>query len=145
METGAKLSRRVWFNVILFGFMGQVAWNVENVYFNTFLFNKIGGTVNDINVMVAASAATAVITSFVMGALSDKLGRRKPFICIGYILWGITVTVFGVISREHIAALFHLSDTAKIWQYTGCGHTGGVKTIVDRNICYTYQYFNHEV
>ena len=114
METGAKLSRRVWFNVILFGFMGQVAWNVENVYFNTFLFNKIGGTVNDINVMVAASAATAVITTFVMGALSDKLGRRKPFICIGYILWGITVTVFGVISREHTAALFHLSDTAKI-------------------------------
>ena len=114
MKNGEKLSGIVWFNIILFGFMGQVAWNVENMYFNTFLFNKIGGTVNDINVMVAASAATAVITTFVMGALSDKLGRRKPFVCIGYILWGVAVTVFGLISRENTARLFHLSDKAQI-------------------------------
>ncbi len=109
-----KLSGRIWFNVILFGFMGQIAWNVENMYFNTFLFNKIGGSTRDISVMVAASAATAVLTTFIMGGLSDKLGRRRPFICIGYILWGLTVTVFGAISRENTAALLHLSDPAKV-------------------------------
>lgn len=113
-----RLGSRTWFTVILFGFMGQVAWNVENMYFNTFLFNRIGGTSDDINRMVAASAATAVLTTFIMGALSDKIGKRKPLICIGYILWGVTVTVFGAISRENTAALLHLSDPAKILAVT---------------------------
>ena len=110
----AKLTKRTWFNVVLFGFMGQLAWNVENVYFNTFLFNKVGGTTKDINVMVAASAAAAVLTTFIMGALSDRTGRRKPFIGIGYILWGLTVTAFAFISRENTARLFGFTDTAKI-------------------------------
>ena len=102
MMERTKLTKRVWFNLILFGFMGQLAWNVENMYFNTFLYNYIGGTPNDINVMVAASAVTAVLTTFVMGALSDRLGRRKPLISIGYILWGVTVTAFAFISRENV-------------------------------------------
>ncbi|MCD7775715.1 MAG: MFS transporter [Clostridiales bacterium] len=109
-----KLSKRTWFNIVLFGFIGQLAWNVENMYFNTFLFNKIGGTTDDINVMVAASAIAAVLTTFVMGALSDKLGKRKVFMCVGYILWGITVMAFAFISRENTASWFNLSDTAKI-------------------------------
>lgn len=109
-----KLSGRVWFNIVLFGFIGQVAWNVENMYFNTFLFNKVGGTTNDINIMVAASAVAAVLTTFIMGALSDRLGKRKIFISVGYILWGITVMAFAFISRENTASWFHITDTQKV-------------------------------
>ncbi len=109
-----KLSRRIWFNLILFGFMGQVAWSVENIYFNTFLFNYIGGDTDDISLMVAMSAATAVVTTFLMGTLSDKLNRRKAFISGGYIVWGLTVAVFALISRENIAAFFHISNTVKV-------------------------------
>lgn len=109
-----KLSRRVWFNLILFGFMGQVAWSVENIYFNTFLFNFIGGDTDDISMMVAASAVTAVVTTFLMGTLSDKLNRRKVFISGGYIIWGLTVAVFALISRENVASFFNISDTAKV-------------------------------
>ena len=36
-----------------------------------------------------------------------------------------------------------LSDEATIWQYSGCGKCDGIRTTVDRNICYTYQFFNH--
>ena len=113
-----SVSKRIWFNILLFGFMGQLAWNVENVYFNTFLFNKIGGTTRDINLMVAASAATAVLTTFIMGAFSDRRGRRKPFVCAGYILWGITVTVFGFISRENTAKLFPAAAPAAVLAIT---------------------------
>lgn len=109
-----KLSKNIWSNLILFGFMGQVAWSMENVYFNTFLFNYIGGTTRDISRMVALSAATAVITTFVMGTLSDKLNKRKNFICAGYILWGLTVAAFAFISRDSIAALFRLTDPAAV-------------------------------
>ncbi|HOO25173.1 MAG TPA: MFS transporter [Clostridiales bacterium] len=109
-----KLSRNIKFNLILFGFVGQVAWSMENIYFNTFLFNYIGGSTKDISRMVAYSAATAVVTTFVMGALSDKLGKRKSFISIGYIIWGLSVVSFAFISRENIARLFGLSQTASI-------------------------------
>ena len=94
----ARISGRVWFNIILFGFMGQVAWSVENIYFNTFMYNYIGGTTKDISTMVALTAVTAVVATFLMGTLSDRLNRRKIFLSLGYILWGISVMVFAFIS-----------------------------------------------
>ena len=108
------LSKRTWFNIVLFGFMGQLAWNVENMYFNTFLYNSVGGTTDDVNVMVAASAIAAVLTTFIMGALSDKIGKRKIFVSVGYILWGITVMSFAFISRENMASFFNITDTQKV-------------------------------
>ena len=112
-----KLSKRLWFNFILFGFMGQVAWNIENMYFNTFLYNSVyagasqaavDGSISvmsAISKMVALSAATAVITTFIMGTLSDKMKKRKLFISIGYIAWGIVTAAFGFISKENVAAI----------------------------------------
>ena len=104
MEKSAKLGKLTLLNIILFGFIGQVAWAVENNFFNTFLFS-FGGTTKDISTMVAASAVVAVVTTFVMGTLSDKLGRRKVFICAGYVAWGITVMAFAFISRENLGKL----------------------------------------
>lgn len=114
MANQNKLGKRIWFNLILFGFMGQIAWAVENVYFNTYLFNYIGGDTTDISRMVSLSAVTAVITTFLMGTLSDKLNKRKTFICAGYILWGLTVAVFALISRENVASFFNIADEAKV-------------------------------
>ena len=125
-----KLSGRIWFNLVLFALIGQLAWNVENMYFNTFLYNKIYAGVSQaavdgtipvmkaISLMVALSAATAVLTTFIMGTLSDRLQKRKLFISVGYILWGVITAAFGLISRDHIAALFHLSDEIKILSVT---------------------------
>ena len=88
----AKLGTRLWLNIILFGFMGQIAWAVENMFFNTFLYNSIyngasqeavNGSIDvmsAISTMVAASAAFTVVATFLMGTLSDKIGKRKPFI-----------------------------------------------------------------
>lgn len=127
-----KLGGRIWFNIILFGFMGQIAWSVENMYFNTFLYNSVynGASQNAVNgsldvmsaisAMVAFSAATAVITTFFAGTLSDKTGKRKWFISIGYILWGIVTASFGLISRDNTAALFGLTDEVKILTATVC-------------------------
>ena len=122
----AKLGGRVLWNLLMFGFMGQVAWNVENMFFNTFLFNSVYadapqqavdgsiGVMSAINIMVALSAATAVITTFLMGALSDRMNRRKVFISVGYLIWGLTVMVFGFITKDNTAALFSLSDPVRI-------------------------------
>ena len=114
MEKSNKLGRNILFNLIVFGFMGQVAWAVENNYFNTFLYNRIGGTPQDIARMVAWSSVIAVLTTLIMGTLSDKLNRRKVFISVGYIFWGLTVMAFAVISRENVAHVLHLTDETKI-------------------------------
>ncbi len=125
-----RLGGRIWFNIILFGLVGQLAWAVENMFFNTFLYNSIykGATqaavdgsidvMSAINLMVAASAATAVVTTFLAGTLSDRAGKRKVFICVGYILWGIVTASFGAISRDNTAALFGLTDEIRILTIT---------------------------
>lgn len=113
-KSKAKLGGRLVFNLAVFGFLGQVAWSVENMYFNTFLFNSIGGTTRDISNMVALSAITAVVTTFLMGTLSDRLNRRKVFLSAGYIAWGLTLMVFAWISRENVASLLGLTEDAKI-------------------------------
>lgn len=109
-----KLGKNLVFNLILFGFMGQVAWAVENNFFNTFLYNKIGGTPENIASMVAWSAGAAVLTTLIMGTLSDKVGKRKAFMTVGTILWGFTVMAFAFISRENVASLFHITDETKV-------------------------------
>lgn len=114
MNKSTKLGKAAIFNIILFGFMGQVAWAVENNYFNTFLFNVIGGSSKDISHMVAASSVVAVMTTLIMGTLSDKVNRRKLFICGGYIAWGFTVMAFALISRENVGRILGIEAAAAL-------------------------------
>ena len=97
-----KLSPRFWCALTIFSLMGQIAWVVENMYFNVFIYKLFHATAADISTMVAASAVTATLTTVLMGALSDKIGKRKLFICVGYILWGISIFSFVGLSTRVI-------------------------------------------
>lgn len=105
-----KLGARIWVSILFFGLAGQLAWVIENMYFNVYLFDAVGGTANDIAAMVAASAVTAALTTLIMGALSDKLGKRKVFITVGYIIWGIVTASFGFITVGNTEKLFHSAN-----------------------------------
>jgi len=127
-----KLTKRTWLNLIVFSFMGGIAWNLENMYFNTFLYDSIYDGVSKaqlsewgimapstaVSRMVALSAITAVATTFIMGTLSEKMKKRKVFISVGYIVWGLITASFGFISKGNIAALFGLEGEANILLYT---------------------------
>jgi MFS family permease len=93
-----RLDAGTWTTIVLLGFSGQLAWAVENQFFNTFLYNTITPDPRPISWMVSASAVTALLTTILMGTLSDgartRLGRRRPFMLIGYILWGIFTAVY---------------------------------------------------
>jgi len=89
-----KLSSRFWAVLTIFSLMGQVAWVVENMYFNVFIYKMFNASAADISLMVAASSVAATLTTVFIGALSDKIGKRKLFICSGYILWGISILSF---------------------------------------------------
>ena len=123
MNNNGKLSKRIWTGILLFMFMGSLAWNVENMYFNTFLSDCVYNegafgaslTLTDaINIMVTLSAITAVVTTFIMGTLSEKLRNRKAFISFGYIAWGIVTALFGFITKENVANIFGLTDPGQI-------------------------------
>lgn len=89
-----KISKRITLSVIMITLAGQLAWGVENQFFNVFMYNVIAPIPMFISIMVAASAITATITSIVMGALSDIKGKRKTFIIIGFVFWTITTAIF---------------------------------------------------
>ena len=85
-----------WIVVVGMGLAGQLCWNMENQWFNTFVYAKIEKNVDIVTTMVIVSALVTTISTFIFGTLSDRLGKRKIFVCIGYILWGIATIVFGL-------------------------------------------------
>ena len=92
--------KKFWITLVLFGLVGQVAWVVENMYLNVFIYKMFHASAAAISLMVGASAVTATVTTILMGALSDRVGKRKLFICAGYIAWGISIIAFGMIRMD---------------------------------------------
>ena len=103
---------RFYLALVIFCLTGQVAWTVENMYFNVFIYKMFHASAEAISTMVAASAISATVTTLLIGALSDKIGKRKIFICGGYILWGISIWSFAWIRMDVIHALFPAAASA---------------------------------
>ena len=101
-----KKSPKFYLALIIFSLVGQVAWVVENMYLNVFIYKMFNASAEAISAMVAASAIAATVTTLLVGALSDKIGKRKLFICGGYILWGVSIWSFAVIRMDVINAMF---------------------------------------
>ena len=94
-----KVGIRKWLSFIIAGFVGQLAWAIENNYFNLYVFDCTK-EYTFIPIMTAASAVAATVTTLLMGALSDRLGKRKAFISFGYILWGISIILFAFLDPK---------------------------------------------
>ena len=94
-----RISRKNWILIWVLGLTGQICWNIENSWFNTFVYDKIAPDPAIVSWMVGASAAVSTICTFSIGTWGDRLGKRKPFICIGYILWGVFTFIFGATER----------------------------------------------
>lgn len=107
-----KMSTKFWAALTIFSLVGQVAWVVENMYFNVFIYKMFHASASDISTMVGASAVAATVTTLLVGAFSDKVGKRKLFICSGYILWGISIFSFSLIRTDVIEKLFPMTISA---------------------------------
>jgi MFS family permease len=100
---------RTWIVMAALEITGQIAWAVENTWFNTFVYDTITPDPRPIAWMVAASAITATLTTLLMGTLSDRThtrwGKRRPYILFGYILWGISTALFPTVAYIKISSL----------------------------------------
>ncbi len=101
-----RKNKKFWAALIIFSLTGQVAWVVENMYFNVFIYKMFRASASDIALMVTASAVAATLTTILIGALSDRIGKRKIFMCGGYIAWGVSIISFALIRADVISALF---------------------------------------
>ena len=93
---------RTWIILTALAITGQIAWAVENSWFNTFVYDTITPDPRPVAWMVAGSAITATLTTLLMGTLSDRTrsrwGRRRPYILLGYILWGLSTVLFPTVA-----------------------------------------------
>ena len=105
-------NKKFYLALVIFSLVGQVAWVVENMYLNVFIYKMFNASASAISAMVSASAVAATVTTIFVGALSDKIGKRKLFICLGYILWGISIWSFALIRMDVINALFPAAASA---------------------------------
>ena len=104
----APLGKKIWACAIVFGLIGQIAWVVENMFFAKFgqdLFDTAESCISRSRPLWSYSprsidiriAVTATVTTIFAGGLIDKTGKRKPFITVGYLLWGVTIMLFAAI------------------------------------------------
>ena len=110
VNKSTPLGGRVWSMIFLFGLIGQLAWVVENVYFSTFIQKQITTDVRATSATVAASAIVAAIATILGGAMSDRVGKRRPFICYGYVIWGAITAAFAIFGNNAFSPEFD-----KIW------------------------------
>lgn len=85
-----------WLLVWGLGIAGQLCWNMENQWFNTFVYAKIAKDPTIISWMVGISAVATAVSTFLFGCVSDRVGKRKILVAIGYILWGVFTILFGL-------------------------------------------------
>lgn len=105
-----RLGVRVWTALVVVGLVGQVAWTVENMYLNVFVYERITQDPTVIAMMVALSAVAATVATLLIGAWSDRTGRRRLFVAVGYVAWGACTAAFGLLSPSEgaVAAPFVL-------------------------------------
>ncbi|MDR2634940.1 MAG: MFS transporter [Clostridiales bacterium] len=121
------LVKRIWIALILFGLFGQIAWAVENMYFNLFIYNTVAKSTRAVTVMVQASGIVATLTALIMGTVSDRLGNRKTLMSLGYIFWGVSVLAFAFINTSNVQNLFNIDPSKPSGMF---GLSGGGATAV---------------
>lgn len=114
MTQNNSFSRKNWIILLFFGLLGQIAWSVENMYFNLFIYDTVAKDLDAITLMVQLSGVVATVVTLLFGTLSDKAGNRRSFISLGYTVWGVTVALFGFLSPELVGKIFSLSETRAI-------------------------------
>lgn len=100
-----RLTKKFWLALVIFSLMGQVAWVVENMYFNVFIYKMFHASAADISRMVGLSSVAATVTTILMGAFTDYVGKRKVFICGGYLAWGVSILSFAFLRMDLLTPL----------------------------------------
>lgn len=103
-----KVSLRQWMSFILATLVANLTWALENNYLVRFLEYNTSEelALSLVPVMIAVGAVAATIATIVIGALSDKIGKRRIFANVGYIAWGLSVILFAFVDKNTLGSIF---------------------------------------
>ena len=87
---------KMWAIIWTLGLIGQISWNVEGAWFNTFVYDKIDKNPSIITPMLIMSALATTVSIFLFGTLTDRTGNRRTLISTGFIVWGILTACFAL-------------------------------------------------
>ena len=54
-----KLGKKTWLSIVIFSLVGQIAWTMENMFYNLYIVDQFNASSNAIALMVSLSAVTA--------------------------------------------------------------------------------------
>ena len=89
-------SVRMWILIWTLGLIGQIGWNIEGTWFNTFVYAKIDKSPSIITPMLIFSALATTVAIFLFGTLTDRTGKRRTLISTGFVVWGALTICFGL-------------------------------------------------
>ena len=89
-----KLPRKTSLTILLISIAGNIAWAVENQFYNVYMYNEIAPVPLYVSLMVMITAVASTVTAIVMGAISDVKGKRRFFMIYGFIFWAFTTAIF---------------------------------------------------
>ena len=94
-----RASQRLSPNVIALGFVGMLtAMSSAMIYglLPVFMVRVLGISIASVGIIEGMAESAASLVKIVSGAVSDRIGRRKPLVVFGYTLSAIIKTIFPV-------------------------------------------------
>lgn len=88
-----RLSAPAWFYAFIPHKLGS---GLTNTLLPIFLVQVLGGTVADVGQVTSLTALVSVPASILWGNLSDRLGRRRPFLLLGFLGFAASTLLIGV-------------------------------------------------
>ena len=92
-------ARRLSPNVTALGFVGMLtAMSSAMIYglLPVFMVRVLGISIASVGIIEGVAESAASLIKIVSGAASDRIGRRKPFVILGYTLSAVIKTIFPV-------------------------------------------------
>ncbi len=100
VQSAAKKERisdmKKWIIIWTLGLIGQIGWNIEGTWFNTFVYEKVDKTPSILTPMLIMSAFATTVSIFLFGTHTDRTGRRRTLVSSGFVVWGILIACFGL-------------------------------------------------
>ena len=78
MQTqNSVFGKRNWWILIIFGIIGQIAWSVENMYFNLFVYETIAPDLDAVTLMVRLSGIAAALMFIIIPLLIQSKKKKS--------------------------------------------------------------------
>ena len=68
-----RLNGRAWLGIVIFSLVGQIAWTMENMFYNLYIVDQFNATSNAIALMVSLSAVTVSVINLRLLSLVPAL------------------------------------------------------------------------